>query len=252
MNDNQQLMAIFFDIQRGLPRQGPGLNVMTLEALSYCRQLPAEIDVLDIGCGPGMQTLALAGALNGHITAIDLHEEYLDQLAADAREVSLAHKISVSQEDMATLPYDDATFDLIWAEGSAYSMGFAAALTSWKPLLKAGGYLMVSELTWLEREPPSEVQAFFDREYPAMQHVDDAVKTVKEAGYTLIKTLILPDSGWWTHYYTPLSEKLPSLKKKYADNANGLGLLVATETEIEMRRTYPATYGYVYFVTQTP
>ncbi len=79
MND-ERAMEIFMDIQRGLPRQGPGHDDETRQALGYCLELPDQPSVLDIGCGPGMQTLVLAGMLHGSVTAIDLHQEYLDEL----------------------------------------------------------------------------------------------------------------------------------------------------------------------------
>ena len=55
-NISPKLLEVFFDVQRGLPRQGPGSNECTNEALAFCDELPDNPSVLDIGCGPGMQT----------------------------------------------------------------------------------------------------------------------------------------------------------------------------------------------------
>ena len=57
---------------------------------------------------------------------------------------------------MADLPFADASFDLLWSEAAAYSMGFFAALAAWRRLLVDGGRLAVSELVWLDRDPPAE------------------------------------------------------------------------------------------------
>ena len=60
MTDNDRLMEIMLDVHSGLPRQGPGDDESTLRALSLCTELPMRPSVLDVGCGPGMQTIALA------------------------------------------------------------------------------------------------------------------------------------------------------------------------------------------------
>ena len=52
--------GIFYEIFEGLPRQGPGDNASTQQALAMLADLPARPTILDIGCGAGMQTLELA------------------------------------------------------------------------------------------------------------------------------------------------------------------------------------------------
>jgi ubiquinone/menaquinone biosynthesis C-methylase UbiE len=52
-------MNIFFEIHKDLPREGPGDNESTRKAFSMLVDLPAEPDILDIACGPGMQTIEL-------------------------------------------------------------------------------------------------------------------------------------------------------------------------------------------------
>ena len=75
MTDNDRLMQIMLDVHSGLPRQGPGDDESTLRALSFCTELPMQPAVLDVGCGPGMQTVALARGTDGTITAVDLFEQ---------------------------------------------------------------------------------------------------------------------------------------------------------------------------------
>ncbi|WP_299322247.1 class I SAM-dependent methyltransferase [Parasphingopyxis sp.] len=246
-----RLWDILFDIHADLPRQGPGDDESTLRALTQCEGLPAAPAILDIGCGPGMQTLALARARpEAHIAAIDFHQPYLDDLDGRADAAGCADRIVTQRADMADLPFAHGTFDLIWSEGAAYSMGVDAALAAWKPLLREGGYLTFTELVWLADEPPETAAAFFAEEYPAMRHDDAVADAVEAAGYALIDRFVLPDAAWWTHYYTPLSERLALLDRKYADDAEALGVIATSKREIEMRRRFGTAYGYEFFVAR--
>lgn len=242
------LRDVFFDVQRGLPRQGPGCATGTLQALSMCRKLPEEPAILDIGCGPGLQTLALAGATGGSIVAVDNCTEYLDELNRRAAAKQFADRIETIAADMQSLPFADWSFDLVWSEGGAYIMGFGQALEAWKQLLKEGGYIAVTELVWLHPNPPKELQRFFSIEYPAMTSVETNIATLRDSGYALIGHFTLPDSAWWTDYYSPLKAKLPSLKQKYANDADALQVVNATRREIDLRRRFHEFYGYEFFV----
>ena len=251
MDDDTRLFEVFLDVQRGLPRQGPGNDASTLEALALCTGLPDRPAVLDIGCGPGMQTVALAQALmKGHITAVDLHREYLDELGERATAASVAGRVEGLLADMTALPFPPASFDLVWSEGAAYVMGFGAALAGWRPLLKPGGCIAVSELVWLRPDPPAEAAAFFAEEYPSMTDVDANSATVGTCGYDLLGHVTLPDAAWWEDYYAPLEAKLPTLRDRYAGDAVALGVIEATAREIDIRRRFGDAYGYAFFVAR--
>ena len=250
MPDDLRLFEIFLDVQHGLPRQGPGSDESTLKALSYCGELPDKPRVLDIGCGPGMQTVALAKVLKGSITALDLFQKYLDELKERAVREGVSERIDIHLGDMNALPFEAGSFDLIWAEGSAYCMGFGNALESWKPFLKPGGYIALSELVWLSSDPPSEVYEFFREEYPLMTEIANNTDMIKSAGYEIKAHFTLPDANWWEHYYTPLEQKLPSLYEKYAGDDEALGVVDMTAREIEMRRRFHEWYGYEFFIAR--
>ena len=119
MEENARLWDVFLDVQRGLPRQGPGNRDSTSRALSLCGDLPENPRVLDIGCGPGMQTLALAQELDSYVTAVDFPAEYLDQLKTCIEAAEVMEQVEALAGDMNALAFAENTFDLIWAEGSA-------------------------------------------------------------------------------------------------------------------------------------
>ena len=56
--------------------------------------------VLDIGCGPGAQTLVLAESSPSRIVAIDNHSPFIDALNRKAHELGLADRLEARVADM--------------------------------------------------------------------------------------------------------------------------------------------------------
>ena len=241
----------FFELHRDMPREGPGDDASTLRALAMCAELPAQPKILDIGCGPGMQTVTLAQATDGPIVATDLHQPFLDQLAASAQAAGVADRITSIRADMAALPFEPGSFDLVWCEGAAFVMGVEAALGAWRPLLRPGGYLAFSDLMWTSPNPPAEVKEFFLAADPNVTDVAGNLERVQSAGYEIVGHFTLPDEAWWTHYNDPLAERIPAALEKYADDEKSLAIIQQQVDEIAMRRAYPDAYGYTFIVTRT-
>lgn len=235
----------------GLPRQGPGLDRSTAHACSLIPALPSGGRILDIGCGSGMQTLMLARLYpDSAITASDLHQPFLDDLKDRAEQEGLSDRIVPCQASMDDLPFEKASFDLIWSEGSAFIMGLAAALTYWKQFLTPDGYLVVSDCTWFTDAPSAECREFMRELCPEMMTETEIEAAIREIGYSILGSFRLPDEGWWDHYYTPLARNLPALKETFAGNADAQMIIRGLEQEMEMHRTYSHEYGYTFFVLQ--
>ncbi|MER7205020.1 class I SAM-dependent methyltransferase, partial [Streptomyces sp. NPDC000188] len=204
MTDNVVRDA-FFALHHGLPRQGPGSDSTTLRLLSFVGPLPERPRVLDLGCGPGRSALLLAAETGGEVTAVDLHEPFLDELRAAAKARGLADRIHPVNADMDELPYQDASFDLIWAESSAYSIGFDNALRRWKRLLAPGGSLVLTECEWTAADPSTEARAFWEPQY-ALRTGEENVRACTSAGYSVLGVHRQPESDW-DEYYGPLAER---------------------------------------------
>ena len=242
------LPEAFWELRRGLPRQGPGDDSSTRRAFRALGRLPERPRVADIGCGPGMQTLELARLTRGTITAVDLFPEFLEELRRRAEREGLAERIETLQGDMAALPFPEGSIDLFWSEGAVYLMGFEAALSAWRPMLRPGGALVCSEASWLREDAPEEPVRFWKENYPAMGSSETNTARAVRAGYEVVVTFPLPAESWWTHYYTPIEERLPGLRRRYADDPESLAALDAEVEEIELHRRFGRYYGYVFYV----
>lgn len=238
---------VFLDLQLALPRNGPGSAASTEKALSM---LPAPSEgarILDIGCGQGASTFDLLRLTSGHITAVDLYEPFLEKLSARAeREGVSDERLVVKRVDMEALPFHEGEFDLVWSEGAIYLLGFARGLKLWRRFVKPGGYMAVTECTWLTDEPSAAAKVFWDAAYPGMGTVAENCAAAERAGYEVVGTYLLPPEDWWADYYTPMRARIAAMRATYGEAAKDV--LDEAETEIVLFENNPGQYSYVFYV----
>ena len=236
----------------GLPRQGPGSDESTARAFSFIPPGARKGTILDIGCGSGMQTLALA-RLCPHcsIVATDRYQPFLDDLEGKVSKSGLTQKIKIMRVSMDDLPFLDHSFDIVWSEGSAFIMGLIPALTYWKKFLKSDGYLVFSDCAWFTDRPSEESINFWNEVDPGLNNEDDIVSSIRALGYSVVTHFRLPAEAWWEHFYTPLSGKLDLLREKYADNKEAGYILTGLQRQMELFRDHSSEYGYTFFVLRT-
>jgi SAM-dependent methyltransferase len=241
-------MEYFYELYTGLPRGGPGDNESTRRAYNYMENLPSEPRILDIGCGPGMQTLELARISGGKIIALDRHQGFLDKLMRDAQAEKLDNQIEIRNQNMLEMDFEDGTFDIIWSEGALYFIGFQNGLKKCRQLLKDKGYLAVSEAVYLQKEIPEEVVQYWDSEYDDIDQIENTAEQIRMAEFNLISHFPLPVSSWFNNYYDPMSKRIVELEEKYKGNETALKVLKASRDEIEFYKKYNNYYGYEFFV----
>ena len=153
---------LLIDLHRHNQRQGPGGVKETEKAIGLTGlENRVNLNIADIGCGTGGQTLILAKNLDGPITAVDLFPEFLDELKVRFGKEVLDHRITTLTASMDELPLGKEEFDLIWSEGAIYLMGFEKGITKWIQHLKPGGILAVSDISWITDKRPDALEKFW-------------------------------------------------------------------------------------------
>src|SRR5271157_2757017 len=112
------------------------------------------------------------------------------------------------------------------------------------------GSIAFTHVSWLRNDIPEELNGFWQEAYPAISSISQNVAIIEDGGFRLGSRFILAERDWWDQYYDPIVEKLPSLKSKYAADAEGAELIQMEETEIDMYRRYSDYYGYVFYIAE--
>ena len=243
-----------FTIFETLPRLGAGDDEHTKKAFSLITPPPeGGGEILDVGCGKGSQTLALARLCPScRIIATDIHQPYLDVVEEKIAAGGLSNRIKTVCASMDDLPFGEEFFDILWAEGCSSIIGIEQAVRYWKKLLKRGGYMMISDIFWFTGTPSDEAQQFFSEAHPAMMLEEQGFEIVRNAGLELVGSFRLPIRVWEESFYGPMREKFGELKEKYADNKDALMVIEGLARQTKIFERYPDEFGNTYLVMRKP
>jgi SAM-dependent methyltransferase len=238
-----------FTLHSGIPREAPGSDASTREAILRLGRIPSSPLILDVGCGPGSQTLVLAEALGGSVVAVDIHQPYLDRLDQAASRFGLSDRIRTVNASMDALHFPEETFDLVWAEGAAYILGLSRSLGIWRRLLCPGGAAAFTELSWLPGDRPAEAVNFWKRAYPEMDTIAGNVRRAEIEGFEVFHSFVLPESDW-RGFYAPLQARIEALRGQAASDADLAAVIAATEEEIALYSRCGGSFGYVFYLAR--
>ena len=231
-----------------IDRQGPGSEDMTKLAISYIEGLSADSKIADLGCGTGGQTYTLVKNTPAQITALDLFPSFLDKLNTRFKSLNLSDRVSTIIGSMDKLPFADNEWDVIWSEGAIYNIGFQHGLAYWHRFIKTGGYIAVTEASWLTESRPKEIEDFWTDAYPEIDTISNKVKQLQSAGYVYIATFVLPEECWTDNYYIPQKKAQEIFLKNYRGNSTAEELVLNMRHEADLYAKYKQYYGYVFFI----
>lgn len=242
---------LLIDFHKNAGHLGPGSSEDTEKALSLTNlNCDEPLKIADIGCGTGAQTLTLAKKCHGHITAVDLFPEFLETLTKRSDIEGLSDKITTLSSPMEDLPFSQNEFDLLWSEGAVYIMGFNEGITAWKDYIKSGGFLVVSEISWITDTRPDELTEYWQSQYPGIDTVSAKTEQLEKAGYKPTAHFIMPEKSWNQNYYGPMEDRFESFLKSHNYSEEAVSLVDAEKAEIDWFKKYSRYYSYVFYIAQ--
>jgi SAM-dependent methyltransferase len=242
---------IFYEIFTNLPRQGPGDVMLTIKALNIINQKIIVKKILDIGCGSGFQTVAVALNSNAEITAVDNYQPFLDEINKQTVDMGINDRLKTVCQDMNNLDLPHGNYDVIWSEGSIYITGFENALNNWRKFLKPKGFMVISDANWFKPNPPDELMGFWNNEYPGMLTVKENKELINKCGYEIIDSFPLSVNGWMNNYYYPLEKNVYKARKKYIGNDEAIDIVNSVQIEIDLFKKYADYYGYMFYIIRS-
>jgi ubiquinone/menaquinone biosynthesis C-methylase UbiE len=240
-------MDYFLQIYGSLPRAGPGSDDLTRRAFELIPNLPESPRILDVGCGPGMQTVELLRRSAGTVVALDFFPEMIERVNAAAANAGVSDRLETTVQDMKEMTFPAASFDIIWSEGAIYNLGFEVGLREFQRLVKPEGYVAVSEPVWLKPHPPSEVIEFW-QEYPEIDTVSAKLDVIERIGYEVLGHFVFPASAWTDQYYDPMEERIEEKAKDWSSISEAEAVLNEARSEISVFRQYSEYFSYAFFV----
>jgi SAM-dependent methyltransferase len=225
-----------------------GLSIYTRKAFHMLPELDKP-RILDVGCGSGVPTMELARLSNGQITGLDINQPLLDRLTRKVKKAGLSDRVKAVNCSMFDMDFPDESFDIIWAEGSTFIIGFERALKEWRRFLKPKGWLVAHEFTWSRPDTPQEVYNYWK------ELADSGIKTVREyleqipaCGYDVVGYFTLPEDSWWVEYCGPLENRIQELRPRCINDSRALEVLDEEQREIDLSRKYHEWYGSAFFI----
>ncbi len=250
MNRTKEIELIV-DLHRNSERQGPGSIEDTLKALGFMNlPLHHNVRIADLGCGTGGQTITLAQHLNCHIVAVDLFPEFLDELNERADLLGFGEKISTQEKSIDALTFEKEELDIIWSEGAIYNIGFENGIRQWKDYLKIGGYIAISEITWISEARPKEIEEYWEREYPEIDTASNKIQILEKNGYTLCGYFFLSENSWIENYYEPMKARFESFLERHNQSALSRKLVDDHRAEIHLYQKYKDYFSYGFYIAR--
>ncbi|MEO9874858.1 MAG: methyltransferase domain-containing protein [Anderseniella sp.] len=176
------------------------------EVAEVCRGLDLrDATVLDIGCGTGGPSIALARDMGACVIGIDIEPQLLDRASILAHEAGVADLVEFRLVTPGPLSFEDDRFDAVFSKDALIHIPDKQALyAEIMRVLKPGGALAASD--WLSGENADDDAAF--QHYLSLVPLDYNMATarqtadvMRQAGFEQVETR---DRNAWYAELSPL------------------------------------------------
>lgn len=164
----------------GVASAHPGGFSATLRAVEKLGQGPLRI--LEVGCGTG-KTACFFAKRGYQVTALDMHPGMLEKARRRAENEGIQN-IRFVQGSVEELPFEDAAFDVVYAESVTIFTNVAKSLKEYHRVLVPGGRLMDRELVLFDQMPEriyKEIRDYF--KFDKILSPDEWVEQLRAVGF---------------------------------------------------------------------
>ena len=151
---------------------------------------------------------------------------------------------------MDDLSFEKDEFDLIWSEGAIYNIGFEDGLKNWKDYLKVGGYLAVSEVTWITQSRPKEIKEFWKAEYPEIDTAANKIMQLENNAYSLVGYFYLSQDSWMESYYKPIQAGFETFLQRHDNSELARKVVKDYQAEIDLYQKFKGYYSYGFYIAR--
>jgi SAM-dependent methyltransferase len=145
-------------LDESLDPRGPGLLYDIVGGLG----LPIGAAALDVGCGEGRHSLALARRFGFAVRGIDPVPRHVALAREAASAAGLAHRAAFEVGSVERLPAGDGSVDLVWCRDVLVHVAdLDRAYAEFRRKLRPGGRVMVYQMFGTNRLEPAEAAWLF-------------------------------------------------------------------------------------------
>jgi ubiquinone/menaquinone biosynthesis C-methylase UbiE len=216
-----------YDVGRGY---SPAVLALWLDVISRWVPKGGVSEILDIGCGTGRYSTALAAHFNAHVIAVDPSEKMLAEARKKATE-----GVRYERASAESLPLPDASIDMVFM--SMVFHHFAdpdQAVRECRRVLRRGGTVCLRAAT-IDRAGTYPYVPFFARSGAILNNVlqsQTIIETIfASAGFQLVCHELISSevAGSWGAYADKLAFRADSILSQLSDQEFEAGLAALRE-----------------------
>jgi ubiquinone/menaquinone biosynthesis C-methylase UbiE len=204
----------------------------TLE-LAELAGVEKDMRILDVGCGIGGPARTLAEKYDCMVVGLDIIEEYCNVAETLTKKTGLQDKVTFIQGNALELPFENATFDMIWMQH--ISMNIPDKRLMFREILRVlrdGGKLALFEVCSGDQSKPYyPVPWADDPSISYMLTTYEFRQLIRKLGFKEYKWLDVSDSSleWFMRQQRKLKKET-----KQARNRPSIDLLMGDQTQAKL------------------
>ena len=158
--------------------------------------------LLDVGAGKGEAAATLASQFGCRIVAVEPYDAFVHIAAAKFWFFNLRDLVALLRADGKRLPLRDASFDAAYCIGGPSIVGLERALAVMARVVRPGGHVIVSDLTWREKPGPLGPEWRWLAGAPQLS-AEDFAAAIVAAGLHVEQTHVHGRTAW-EDYWRPM------------------------------------------------